>query len=430
MNKKIINIIIKKLILFFITTGLLCVLLVSTAWIPKEAIRHNSLVSAQYLMQKDVFFDAASGINGSRIDRYADSILLNIAYHYDREYPLRSVMVSAYYFTPSQDENANFLDAVKDDLGVNRQYLRYWHGSILFVRPLLTVLSIRGIYILHAILLILLFSAFLVTALRLRQRAVALAMTLALIFTGIFFVPLSLEYTWNFLVMLAASLAALILASREKPVDFGTFFMITGMITCFLDFLTTETLTLLIPLLIILKVKKTPFKEAWKSSLYRAFCWGFGYAGIWAAKWGLTAIVYRENVIPYVAEHIGERLGGDLTGVSGLTMITRAVTRNIFCLFPLGYGGAGAVAAIVIILAGAYIAYVYHVNDFDRGSILLFALIGIVPFIRFLILHNHSYIHYFFTYRALGSTIFALVLIIACLTGEKGGPGSSPGKRR
>ena len=400
-------------------TVLLCALLVVTAYIPKEAIRDNTMASAGYLMQKDQFFYAAGQSEGSMIDRYADAILLNIAYHYDREYPLRSVLVSAYYFSPYQEENANLLDAVRDDPGPNQQYLRYWHGSILFIRPLLTVFSIRQIYILHGIWLSVLFLTFVIISLKLRQKILAVAMTLCLILTGSFFVPLSLEYTWNYLVMMIASLTALLIATGKKTEHLTAFFMICGMVTAFLDFLTTETLTLLIPLLIILWIDRTTLKEALKRSLSVSVCWVLGYIGMWAAKWGLTALVWHESVLPYVAGHVEERLGGDLANVGALTMLARAVPRNVSCLFPLGYGGAGVVAAVIIVLAGAYVAYVYHVRNADVQRILLFALVGAVPFVRFLVLHNHSYIHYFFTYRALGSTIFAIVLMIEVLIGEE-----------
>ena len=41
----------------------------------------------------------------------------------------------------------------------------------------------------------------------------------------------------------------------------------------------------------------------------------------------------------------------------------------------------------------------------------IFALIGFVPIVRYLVLHNHSYLHYFFTYRALMVSVMAMCLI-------------------
>ena len=36
----------------------------------------------------------------------------------------------------------------------------------------------------------------------------------------------------------------------------------------------------------------------------------------------------------------------------------------------------------------------------------------IIPYIRYIVLHNHSYVHSFFTYRAQMATIIAVVLIV------------------
>ena len=121
---------IAKIITVVLAAFCMPALLVLSAMIPKEYIRDNMLRSAEYLYESELFGDVIEGIDGSRIDRYADSILLNIAYHYDNDNPIRSVMLSAYYFTPFHEENENLLIAVRDDMGMNRQYLRYWHGSI------------------------------------------------------------------------------------------------------------------------------------------------------------------------------------------------------------------------------------------------------------------------------------------------------------
>lgn len=105
-------------------------------------------------------------------------------------------------------------------------------------------------------------------------------------------------------------------------------------------------------------------KEAAKLTLV----WGFGYVGMWVMKWVMASLILGENVMPYVTEHIGERLYGDI-GVSQLTYICG-----------------------------------WH--------ILMYMLPGLVPYIRYLVLHNHSYLHCFFTYRAQMATVLAIVLIL------------------
>lgn len=407
--------------IFITASALMLGILLLSAMIPKEAIREKTLESAQFLYDGELFGTIIEDVDASKIDRYADAILLNIAYHYDAEHPLSSVMLSAYYFTIIHEENENLLEAVRDDKDANQQYLRYWHGSIAIVRPLLTVLSIRQIYILNGIVLILLTALYMFITIRKKLLIPALGMGISLILTGCWFVPLSLEYTWTVQLMLVSSIIAVFLSEKKKGEDYIPFFMLAGMVTSFLDFLTSETLTLTIPLLIILWVEKSGDREkiskkTWIMSLKNVIAWGIGYVGMWVLKWILAGIVFQENVMPYVTEHIGERLSGDL-GLNVWQYFTGAVARNVGCLFPFGYGGFGAFAGILLVVFTAYIGYVYHRKDFDTGFILLCILIGLIPFIRYLILHNHSYIHCFFTYRAQVAAVLAAVFFISELTG-------------
>ena len=140
-------------ILFIIAVTALTGLLVLSAKIPQHAIKSNVRESAEYLCEGELFGMLADGVQGSKIDRYADSILLAIAYQYDDEHPLESVMRSSYYYTENQNENENLLDAVTNEYGPNQQYLRYWHGSIVIVRPLLCFWNIQEIYVLNGIVL-------------------------------------------------------------------------------------------------------------------------------------------------------------------------------------------------------------------------------------------------------------------------------------
>ena len=156
---------------YIITAAVLVGLLVAVALIPRSSIRENMRRSAELLCRNDVFMRMPGGLEAGKIDRYADSILLGIAYSYDSEKPLESVMWSAYYNKEFTDENFNLLEAVKEGKEANRQYLRYWHSSNVIVRPLHLIFSLKGIYILNAVMLTVL-AAFLF-ALLIREGAIA-----------------------------------------------------------------------------------------------------------------------------------------------------------------------------------------------------------------------------------------------------------------
>ena len=410
----------KKIIIIAVIAIIMPSMLIMSAFIPKSAIRKGTLSSAEYLNSHDMFGCVIDGVEGSRIDGYADSILLNIAYHLDKNHPLKSVALSAYYFTPDHEENENLLIAVRDDPGMNRQYLRYWHGSIAFIRPLLTMMPIQGIFIVNSCIMIALFAVYVILLLRMKEYVPVISMTIALILTMVWFVPLSLEYTWMIMLMLVCSIAVIILYSKGLQKYYGLLFVLSGMATAFVDFLTTETLSLLVPILIMIRLERSrdmTSKEIYTAPVRYSIEWGIAYALMWSSKWLFTSIVMKENAMPYVLEHVEERIGGDL-GLSMWQYITGAVKNNIGCLFPLGYGAVGYILFIALIIYAIYRAFVYRTGGWDGRRIAVMAVIGLVPYIRYLVLHNHSYIHCFFTFRAQLATVMAVVLILSELTGH------------
>ena len=404
--------------LFAGTAALLLLLLLAVTRIPRAAIRDNVLDSARYLCEGELFGTVVEEVNGSRIDRYADAILLGIAWQFDGERPLAAVMRAAYYHDPYQNENANLLRAVTEDYPANQQYLRYWHGSLVLLRPLLTVLDVREIYVLHGVLLSAAAVGLLALLLRRKAYAPALGAGLGMAATAFFFVPLSLEYYW--VPMLTLLLSALVVWRCERWRDFGAFFLIAGIVTNFLDFLTAETLTLLIPLLLLLWLRRD--LSPMKTSLRLTLLWGVGYAGMWVLKWGLAAAVLRENILPDLTAHIEERLGADFYHVGELRLLTGAVTRNVACLFPLNYGLVGVLAALALAVFAVYYAFVYRRPGYDARLLLTLSAAGLLPYARYLALRSHSYIHCFFTYRAQMATVLAAVLILAELTARRRGP--------
>lgn len=409
----------KYIAVFLSAVIVLTGMLTLSAVIPRSAIRENMHSSAEFLCDGPLFGTVLEGVESSRIDRYADSILLAIAWQYDSENPLESVMLSSYYYTPYQNENQNLLEAVTKELPANQQYLRYWHGSIAILRPLLTVFSLKQIYLLNAIVLAALSIWLLVLLCRKKAFVPAFGIALGLIMTSSWFVPLSLEYTWVYYVMLAVSLAAGKLAWAGNWQHMGILFLLSGMVTNYLDFLTTETLTLLVPLLLLLwmgcrEVTFRPAGFAVKAILF----WSLGYVGMWCTKWLLAAVVLGENVMPYVAEHVSQRIGGDLGLSLGRYMIG-AVLRNIKCLFPLEYGTAGILVFLALVVFSTYIGYVYQKKRISRVRIGLFTVLGLIPYVRYLVLHNHAWLHCFFTYRAQLATVLAAVMIVEELTDWK-----------
>ncbi|MBR3832969.1 MAG: hypothetical protein IKJ73_01490 [Lachnospiraceae bacterium] len=415
--------VLKYILIFFITLGVMLGLLVIVAKIPQDNLKENVRESAEYYCDTGMFTRLLDGVNGSAVDHYADSILVNIAYHYEAENPLQSLMWSSYYFDEHQNENKNLLQAVNEDREANQQYLRYWHGSNVFVRPLLACFNVKEIYVINAVIIALLILGLLAMLILRKAYVPAVAFAIGLIAVGVWFVPTTFEYTWNFVVMLVMSIIGIAMAYKDSWGKAGALFLVGGMVTNYLDFLSTETITLTVPLLFMLwirdnnsvdKNRKETIVFAGKS----AIVWGIGYVGMWISKWVVSAIVLGQNTLPYISSHVKERLDGDV-GLSLPQYVWAALVRNTRCLFPFEYGVGGIFLGVGLIIFALYIGYVHYGKKEDKKYIMVYVLIALVPYIRYVVLHNHAYLHYFFTYRAQLATVMSVVFVLELLTDRR-----------
>ena len=407
----------KMALVFLLTVCVLTGLLAASAYIPRSAIEHQMRSSAEFLSRGELFAPVIEDVNSSRIDRYADAILLGIVWQTDRNDALHSVIEARYYNNPRQDETISLLDAVEQDLPANQQYLRYWHGSTVPVRLLMTILTLPQIYLWHGILLAALAIALEIRLLRRKAYVPAAGFGVGLIGVGCWFIPLSLEYTWVFLILFAQLHLVLLPSFPKDWGRRGLFFLISGMVTNYFDFLTCETLTLLLPLLLLLWLDRKREAPGVKALLKIILAWAVGYGGMYLAKWALAGLVMGENPLPYVTGHVGERLVGSVANMNLFQEALGALSRNVQYLFPMDYGHIGGLLGAGLVILAAYVGYVHHRKGFSKRQVLLYAALGLVPYVRFLALINHSYLHGFFTYRAQLATLFALVLILGELTG-------------
>lgn len=445
---------IQNLVTYLIYLGafifLLTCLMLATTYIPQKAIQKHMQESAEILAERPTTWQILPGINSSKVHPYADMLTLNIAYHfgddvrtydsfsffdklqYSNSEKLKAVMWAKYYGAPEDtDESIKlFKQSVDNRLPANKEYLRYWHGSAGIVRLLHIFLNIHQIYILHSIILITLLVYLIMLLLRSCFFREAIALLISLTMVSIWFVPICLEYYWCFLVMAAVSIIAVRVATKGSWQKATILFFFTGIITAFLDFLTTETVTLVIPLLLMVSIGTTTVKRISENDalsdmrdgvtlnliLKTCFSWLSGFSLMWISKWILAALILQEDVLPYVTAHIEERIGGDPNGKSQAAYAIGAVGRNLRCLLPFDYGRFGYF--VLGILTGVAVALIaahsIRINKkSDKQLLLWYSAIGCIPIVRYAVLHNHAWYHRSFTYRALAGSVLALCFIIS-----------------
>lgn len=130
--------ILKYIGVFSATLALLILLLVLSCTIPQEKVYENSRLSADYMIKNETdFYSPLLSEKNFEIHNYADAIWLSIAYSIDSEHPLKSALEGKYYNEfGDRLYNINFyIDTIEKNKEANTYYYRYWHGTIMFLRP-------------------------------------------------------------------------------------------------------------------------------------------------------------------------------------------------------------------------------------------------------------------------------------------------------
>ena len=391
-------------------------MLIVTSCIPNSAIRDNVMNSALFYTDKDAFeFDDSERYNAVS-DNYADSILLNVMWNIKSSSPFVSSLDTKYYDGENYGENWGLYQAVNGTMP-NTDYTRYWHGSVVFIRPLMLFTDVSGVKAISFTVLLLLITATLAMLIVKKHYFAAVSLLISLLGVQFWNVRLSLEYIPAFIVCFA--LCPLYIFLEKKGDIFLTLLSVAGgAMIAFFDFLTTETITILVPLALVFIIRNDKkrlggFKENFLLTVKCGLCWGISYVMSYVVKWTAASLVTGENKFSTAFSAAGVRLYGD-TGEAVMPIykqIPAAVAANLSTLF----GGTERIEVLntaigllgtVLIFGGIFLFF----RGKKKNSVLALTLvvIMIIPYARYMVLSNHSYLHEFFTYRAQLTVILCL----------------------
>lgn len=413
---KIITAILRRAAVFAAVLLALWTALVAAAAIPNERIYDNMCESAMFFKDKPPY------VNESQLrliqDNYADVILLNVTWNMGCD-PFVTVLNTEYYDgndgTTDYGENWGFYCVVEGTAEPNTDYSRYWHGMAALIRPFMLFTDIDGIKLIGTITAFVLLAVNAALLLKKRQYFAAGALVAAFLCVHVWNIVLSLEYQPAVLVTLA--LLPLYILFEKNDGALSIFAVISGVMIAFFDFLTCETLTILIPLIIVFIMRKQDNRlTGLRSNLLLALkcgaAWGLSYAGTFLVKWSAASLVTGENKFIKALASAELRMVGEAEELDPVAQFFLAPAANLSTLFGgydrVEWGNIAAGLLISAVVLGA-IFYLFRCREkFDRSFTLTMLIIGALPFVRFFLLNNHSYLHEFFTYRALASTILAL----------------------
>ncbi|MFA6947754.1 MAG: hypothetical protein WCQ72_02125 [Eubacteriales bacterium] len=393
------------------------------ALVPHAAISANALKSADYYDGRELF----EHINCSDItDNYADTIWLSIAYRFDSAHPLSSAMKAE--FPSGGDMNASdaFISLVKDEYdGSFADYSRYWHGTASLLRLLFVFFDVWGMKILSLAAVVTLSVIYIILLIKRRQYALSIVYVLLFALFRLWNAAVCFEYAPC--VIFALLFSIIIMKAHRRGAGetfYMAFFAAAGILTCYFDFLTTETLTFTLPFLTLFLCRREssaqisiPERAPAAELLFTVKCggaWFCSYAFMFAAKWGISAVMFGGSTLSETMADAALRISGNIPQeVYGETI--GALANNLGELFPISLisstPGRIIAAAVLFILILCAVYLFRPEGDFDYSLLLLPAL-ALIPAARYVLLRSHSCLHYFFTYRALLPSAAALILFL------------------
>jgi len=291
-------------------------------------------------------------------------------------------------------------------------YPRYWHGYLLYLKPLLLVFNYQQI---RQLLQLVHLGAMLWAALLLGKRGKG-RYIFPLLLTYVFWNPsaymLSLHFTPNCLL---ATLQLIFILLNEKKYQenlrlwFYHFFVV-GCLTVYFDMLTFPLVTFGVPMAFLLSQYVPSMTKGIRQLMGSGIAWGMGYASMWCSKWVLGTVITGENIFPIAS--IKDRLSRETSegAISLFDVLKRNLNGNRFILLL-------AFAIFAVCVAAALVKNRQPLQR--RLRCLPILAVAVLPFIWYVVLANHSYIHFWFTFRVLGISVFA-ALATAVMLLEKG----------
>ena len=408
----------KGILYFSVTLGILFVLFVFSCCIPKEKIKENLLVSAEYLLaEEELFHQLKEGDRRTEIHNYADATTLNILYSMDREDLLWNLAMSPFY-SDGMDLTRSVTELLQERIVQEREadtvYDRYWHGMILILKPLFLLFTVQQI---RWIFLGILVTGMLVLTLLLIQRKqylMSVLLWLGALAVQFWMAGLCIEYFPVFLIAICVSIATVL--KEENRSRICHLCIVSGVCVAFFDFLTTETLAFVLPLVVVYGIWQSKgslrsIKEEVWFLIKAGSNWLGAYVFTYLAKWTLASAVCGEERFSVALMQLAGRQGNSVTNLAvetNLPQFLSAVLINIRLL--LGLDGTMRLDKLLFVLLATGLILAVFVYLFRKPgrvetfSVLLW-LLGTIPMFRMMVLNNHSIEHCFFVYRSLYGTI-------------------------
>lgn len=286
-------------------------------------------------------------------------------------------------------------------------YGRYWHGYLVFLKPLLTLFTLSDIRVFNMIFQWVLALVLLFLAHRKGGFRLVFPLGIALLSLNPLSTALSMQYSSIYLLTLVFGILQLQFELYRKKSGWLIYLWL-GILTAFFDFLTYPPAAWAICLTIGILMMEGTQKQKMLHALASGAAWCFGYGGMWSGKWIIGTLITGQNILADATQSVQLRTGLQMEGIpesETVSCYADVLMRNL--------DAYRNVPALILVLALALFAgYLLLRRGYrfrlDTTLVLPLLLIAVVPFAWYFVLKNHSGVHYWMTHRNLSATIIAL----------------------
>lgn len=416
-------------LLIAVAVGFALILLVYL--IPTERIEQNVLHSAEMYQFEQVGFNIQGPQYAfSEVDNYTDGLMLLTAMDDSGDSLIERAMMNYRVGYHNEAPNGTLVKmAAGNPDGLEElqlQYPRYWHGYLIWMKPLLLVFDAQDLRVLGML------SQFVLVfwLLYLLQKELGTAYSVAFLVTWIMMNPLALASSFQFysifyLMLLSCIYMLKFWRRMDAKKQWPYFYLMIGVCVGYFDLFTYPIASLGVPLALGLLLRiKSGKTDKLVCSLGRfveyCFFWVLGYAGMWAGKWilnqaltgfpaiqdALAEVLYRTaDVSPSSADSLQ---AGDVSLMDGNSFDAIIENVKVLCKWPM-----------LIFFVCLFIGIILYAKKedlrfhLDAKRLVLFGITALLPILWYAVVRQHSLIHSRYTYRGLAVTIFTVLSFLA-----------------
>ena len=384
-------------------------------------VEKDTFKRSQEVFRNEDVYPFISDSSQSMLDNWTDSLLVLTASYKvkEGESVAQSAMINPRYTVDGiESYNTITADLSGDSIDVTT-YGRYWHGYLIFLRPLLNLFDYGQIRIINTVIQLTLLAFLIILMIKKKYYFLIIPFLAAYAFINPITITKCLQYSHIWYIVLISSICYLLF--QEKIIKHNIhylLFAIVGICTGYFDMLSYPIVGLGTLLILVLTTEEHNFIEAIKKIIICSLSWVAGYSLMWILGILYASIITGQKVYIEAIDALIYRTSN--VGINDAVLTYGGFFEKLFG--ELDYGLIAVISAISALLGFAYLIYQIIKNiDIIKGDVnfakneairlLVLLSMTLIPIVWFLFILNHSYIHTFFAFRVLFVFFFAIYLI-------------------